>query len=58
MVSRDRAVAVMMSPRTFKALRRRIRDLERAELVREVAEAEAEYRAGKSKVLRSLRDLR
>jgi hypothetical protein len=39
-------------------MRKRMIELERAEIVREVEEGMREYRSGKAKVLRSLKDLR
>jgi prevent-host-death family protein len=56
-ISRSKPVAVILGARAYEAMRRQILDLERAELVRAVKASEAEHRAGKTKVLRSLRDL-
>ena len=57
-VSRSNPVAVILNPRTYETMRKRIIELERAELARDVEEGMRELKAGKAKVLRSLRDLR
>ena len=57
-LSRSKPVAVILNPKAYEAMRKRIITLERAELVRDVEEGMREHRAGKTKVLRSLRDLR
>lgn len=56
-LSRSKPVAVILNPKAFEAMRKRMIAMERAELVRAVKEGMAEHRAGKTKVLRSLRDL-
>lgn len=57
-VSRSRPVAVILSPDAYQAMRNRLRKLEEAELLRVIEEGEREYRRGKARRLRSLRDLR
>ena len=57
-LSRSKPVAVILNPRAYEAMRKRLMELERAELARDVEEGMREHRAGKTKVLRSLRDLR
>ena len=57
-VSRSRPVAVILSADAYQAMRNRLRELEEAELLHAVREGEREFRAGKARRLRSLRDLR
>ncbi|MCX6618181.1 MAG: type II toxin-antitoxin system Phd/YefM family antitoxin [Acidobacteria bacterium] len=57
-LSRSRPVAVLMSATAFEEMQERLRRLEEAELLRVVEEGEAEFRAGKARRLRSLKDLR
>jgi len=47
-----------MSATAFEEMQERLRRLEEAELLRVVEEGEAEFRAGKARRLRSLKDLR
>ncbi len=57
-LSRSRPVAVLMGAAAFEEMQERLRRLEEAELLRVVKEGEAEFRSGKRRRLRSLKDLR
>ena len=57
-VSRSKPVAVILSADSYEALQNRLRDLETADIAKDVRAGLKEHRAGKSKVLRSLRSLR
>ena len=57
-LSRAKLVAVILSPKSYEEMRSRLVELERAEIVKDVREGMKEYRARKSKKLRSLKDLR
>jgi prevent-host-death family protein len=57
-LSRTKPVAVVLSPGAYEEMRSRLAELERAEIVQDVRQGMKEYRAGKSKKLRSLKDLR
>jgi antitoxin StbD len=57
-LSRSKPVAVILSPEAYEEMHRRLVELERAEIVQDVREGVKEHRPGKSKKLRSLRDLR
>lgn len=57
-VRRSRPIAVILSPKAYREMQRRLRKLERSQLLRMVREGEQEYRRGKARRLRSLRDLR
>jgi PHD/YefM family antitoxin component YafN of YafNO toxin-antitoxin module len=57
-VSRAKPVAVILSLDAYEEMRSRLAKLERAEIVQDVRQGMKEYRAGKSKKLQSLKDLR
>jgi prevent-host-death family protein len=57
-ISRSKPLAVILSLDSYEALRLRAREVEHAEIVGDVQSGMREHRAGKSRRLRSLRDLR
>lgn len=57
-LSRSRPVGVLMGPEAYEEMRERLRQLQEEALLHDVEASEAEFRAGKARRLRSLKDLR